>query len=84
MITFNEWLIQEGKGKKGKNMKTVTSPKDKGKYTPVTGEIDQTKVGTGHKGKIGGGAGVHGPTKNNKNPRNNDLTRKYKSGKGED
>jgi hypothetical protein len=70
MITFNEWLIQEGKGKKGKNMKTVTSPKDKGKYTPVTGEIDQTKVGTGHKGKIGGGAGVHGATKGNPKPRN--------------
>ena len=68
MIKFSEWLIKEGK--KGKNMKTVTEPKDKGKYTPVTGEIDQTKVGTGHKGKIGGGAGVHGETKGNRKPRN--------------
>ena len=67
MIKFSEWLIKEGK--RGKNMKTVNEPKGNGKYTPVTGEIDQTKVGTGHKGKIGGGAGVHGATKGNPKPR---------------
>ena len=73
MIKFSEWLIREGKkgnkGKKGKNMKTVTEPKDNVKYTPVTGKIDQTGVGTGHIGKIGGGAGVHGATKDNPKPR---------------
>ena len=70
MIKFSEWLIREGKRGKGKNMKTVNEPKGNRKYIPVTGEIDQTEVGTGHKGKIGGGAGVHGATKDNPKPRN--------------
>jgi hypothetical protein len=68
MITFNEWLIQEGKGGKGKNMKDVTPPKDKSKYSPVTGEVDASRIVTGHR-EGSGATKVYGPTKNNKRPR---------------